>query len=153
MIVPDSFVFHTYSYTKLAGWSVDLVTKGFQVLCQLIQDLECDKVSDSSSIRPDEVIPFADQLDIFNSYTPWQRIRMLIASIPLVDVLFTLLCSSYKKVCTYVFRVCIFCCLLLLQGCVVVNCHYKYVLLLFIVTTSMCCCCLLSLQVCVFCFL
>ena len=83
------------SYAKLAGWSVDLVTKGFQVLCQLVQDLECDVVS---STGPDEVIPFADQLDIFGSYTPWQRIRMLIASIPLVDVLFTLLCSSYKKV-------------------------------------------------------
>ena len=83
------------SYAKLAGWSVDLVTKGFQVLCQLVQDLECDEVT---STEPDHVIPFADQLDIFGSYTPWQRMRMLIASIPLVDVLFTLLCSSYKKV-------------------------------------------------------
>ena len=84
------------SYAKLAGWSVDLVTKGFQVRCQLVQDLECDVVF---STGPDEVIPFTDQLDIFGSYTPWHRIRMLIiASIPLVDVLFTLLCSSYKKV-------------------------------------------------------
>ena len=86
---------YTYSYAKLAGWSVDLVTKGFQVLCQLVQDLECDEVSSTES---DHVIPFADQLDIFGSYTPWQRMRMLIASIPIVDVLFTLLCSSYKKV-------------------------------------------------------
>ena len=88
-------MFSIYSYAKLAGWSVDLVTKGVQVLCQLVQDLECDDVS---STGPDQVIPFADKLDIFASYTPWQRIRMLIASIPLVDVLFTLLCSSYKKV-------------------------------------------------------
>ena len=96
----DNFCFSTLnSYAKLAGWSVDLVTKGFQVLCQLVQDLECDEVSNTSSSGPEQVIPFADQLDIFGSYTPWQRIRMLIASIPLVDVLFTLLCSSYKKVC------------------------------------------------------
>jgi len=82
-----------YSYAKLAGWSVDLVTKGFQVLCQLVQDLEFDESNGS-----DQSIPFADQLDILSSYAPWQRMRMLIASIPLVDVLFTLLCSSYKKV-------------------------------------------------------
>ena len=96
-------MFSICSHAKLAGWSVDLVTKGVQVLCQLIQDLECDDVSSTGS---DKVIPFADQLDIFASYTPWQRIRMLIASIPLVDVLFTVLCSSYKKVnlvTTYVF--------------------------------------------------
>jgi len=72
---------------------VDLVTKGFQVLCHLVQDLEFDEANIS-----DQSIPFADQLDILCSYTPWQRMRMLIASIPLVDVLFTLLCSSYKKV-------------------------------------------------------
>jgi len=82
-----------YSYAKLAGWSVDLVTKGFQVLCQLVQDLEYDESSGSN-----QSVPFADQLDILTSYTPWQRMRMLIASVPLVDVLFTLLCSSYKKV-------------------------------------------------------
>ena len=93
--VIDNILLCTYSYAKLAGWSVDLVTKGVQVLCQLIQDLEFDEVS---STGQDQVIPFADQLDIFGSYTPWQRMRMLIASIPLVDVLFTLLCSSYKKV-------------------------------------------------------
>ena len=84
---------------------MDLVIKGVQVLCQLVQDLECDDVSSNG---PDQVIPFADQLDIFASYTPWQRIRMLIASIPLVDVLFTLLCSSYKKVnlVTIIIRIC-----------------------------------------------
>ena len=71
------------------------------MLCQLVQDLEFDEVS---STGQDQVIPFADQLDIFSSYTPWQRIRMLIASIPLVDVLFALLCSSYKKV--YLFVIC-----------------------------------------------
>ena len=86
---------------------MDLVTKGVQVLCQLVQDLEFDEVS---STTQNQIIPFADQLDIFGSYTPWQRMRMLIASIPLVDVLFTLLCSSYKKVCispTVIMYVCV----------------------------------------------
>ena len=101
-----------YSYAKLAGWSVDLVTKGFQVLCQLVQDLDFDDSNGS-----DQSIPFADQLDILSSYTPWQRMRMLIASIPLVDVLFTLLCSSYKKVIIVCVCLCVHVFVVLYIGC------------------------------------